>query len=74
MCIAYIVAIDIDVSKRKELLTDFLLTPFALQCSTAYESAIVIMFHEKKNAKSNKLDIRSIFYLTSCKTLVIFES
>ena len=73
MCIAYIVAIDIDVSKRKELLTDFLLTPFALQCSTAYESASVIMFHEK-NAKSNKLDIRSIFYLTSCKTLVIFES
>ena len=69
MCNAYNVAIDIVVSKRKELLTDFLFSP----CSIAYESAIVIMFHEK-NAKSNKLDIRSIFYLPSCKTLVIFES
>lgn len=51
MCNAYNVAIDIVVSKRKELLTDFLLTPFALQCSTAYESASVIMFHKKKRQK-----------------------
>ena len=51
MCIAYNVAIDIVVSKRKELLTDFLFSPFALPCSIAYESAIVIMFHEKKRQK-----------------------